>query len=203
MRSTSLLFGLFLDLTSLEELRMKFHCLYFVSHIELKSRIGVDESWIDIPNLQKIHCFNAFAWVTELEVENADSLASFFQSRAPWSNFENTTPFIPNHYNHVEALTIARGTGNTVEMEELDLTSFHDLRSLHIEERCFLFTKRVLIRGLQNLLSISIGKFCFIVNYELVENSVLSIKDCPSLDSLHIGGGSFCGYSSLELDSLR
>ena len=44
MRSTSLLFGLFLDLSSLEELEMKDNCLYFVSHIELKSRIGVDES---------------------------------------------------------------------------------------------------------------------------------------------------------------
>ena len=44
MRSTSLLFGLFLDLSSLEELRMKDKCLFLVSHIELKSRIGMDES---------------------------------------------------------------------------------------------------------------------------------------------------------------
>ena len=60
---------------------------------------------------------------------------------------------------------------------------------------------RVSILGLQHLKSIDIGKLCFIVTYDRVENSVLSIKDCPSLDSIRIGGNSFRCYSSLEMES--
>ena len=102
----------------------------------------------------------------------------------------------------VEELTIAKGTGNVVEMKELNLTAFHSLRSLHIEEKCFLFVRRVLIRGLQHLLTIDIDDYCFLVDYDLVRDSVLCIEDCPSLDSIHIGGGSFYGYSSLQLNSM-
>ena len=102
----------------------------------------------------------------------------------------------------VEDLTIANGAGNIVEMKELDLTALRSLQSLHIEERCFQFVKRVLIRGLQHLLTIDLDDYCFIVNYDLVEDSELCIEDCPSLDSIHIGGGCFCGYSSLQLNSM-
>ena len=68
----------------------------------------------------------------------------------------------------VEDLTIAQGTGNTVEMKELNLTTLHSLRSLHIEERCFQFVKRVLIRGLQHLHTIAIDDYCFIANCDLI-----------------------------------
>ena len=102
----------------------------------------------------------------------------------------------------VEDLTIAQGTGNSVDMEELDLTALHSLRSLHIEEKCFLFVKRVLIRGLQHVQTIEIDECCFIVNYDPVEDSELCIEDCPSLDSIHIEGDSFNGYSSLQLNSM-
>ena len=88
-----------------------------------------------------------------------------------------------------------------MDVKELDLTAFQNLQTLCIEERCFQFVERVSILGLQHLKSIDIGKFCFIVTYALVENSVLSIKDCPSLDSIRIGGDSFCGYFSLEMES--
>ena len=102
----------------------------------------------------------------------------------------------------VEDLTIANGAGNVVEMKELDLTALHSLRSLHIEEKCFLFVKRVLIRGLQHLYTIAIDNYCFIADYDLVGDSVLCIEDCPSLNSIYIGGCSFYGYSSLQLNSM-
>ena len=85
---------------------------------------------------------------------------------------------------------------------ELNLTALRSLRSLHIEDKCFLFVKRVLIRGLQHLRTLAIDKYCFFVGYDPVEDSVLCIEDCPSLDSIHIGGGSFYGYSSLQLNSM-
>ena len=88
-----------------------------------------------------------------------------------------------------------------MDVKELDLTAFQNLQTLCIEERCFLFVERVSIQGLQHLKSIDIGKLCFIVAYDRVENSVLSIKDCQSLDSIRIGGSSFRGYSSLEMES--
>ena len=102
----------------------------------------------------------------------------------------------------VEDLTISQGTGNTVEMKELNLTTLHSLRSLHIKERCFQFVKRVLIRGLQHLHTIAIDDYCFIANCDLVEDSVLCIEDCSSLDSIYIGGDSFYGYSSFQLNSI-
>ncbi|KAM7454525.1 hypothetical protein BLSTO_04719 [Blastocystis sp. subtype 1] len=177
---------------SLEELTMRDNCLYYVNHIELKN----------IPNLRKIHCFNPFVYVTELHAENAEPFASFIRSKAPWCNYEQTTAFIIDQSIDVEDLTIANGAGNVVEIKELDLTALHSLQSLHIEERCFQFVKRVLIRGLQHLLTIDIDDYCFIVDYDPVEDSELCIEDCSSLDSLHIGGGSFHGYSSLQLNSM-
>ena len=187
---------------SLEELTMMDECLYFVNHIELKSMNATGESWIDVPNLKRIHCFNPFMFVTELQAENAEPFASFIRSKAPWCNYEQTTPFIIDQSINVEDLTIAKGTGNTVEMKELNLTTLHSLRSLHIEEKCFLFVKRVLIRGLQHVHTIDIDEYCIIADYDPVEDSVLCIEDCPSLDSIHIGGGSFHGYSSLQLNSM-
>ena len=160
------------------------------------------ESWIDIPNLRKIRRFNPFLYVTELQAENAEPFASFIRSNAPWCNYEQTTPFIIDQCMDVEDLTIAKGTGNTVEMKELDLTTLRSLRSLHIEEKCFLFVKRVLIRELQHLHTIAINEYCFLADYDLVEDSELCIEDCPSLDSIHIGGGSFYRYSSLQLNSM-
>ena len=141
-------------------------------------------------------------YVTELEAENAEPFASLVRSKAPWCNYEQTTPFIMDQNMDVEDLTISQGTGNTVEMKELDLTALHSLRSLHIEEKCFLFVKRVMIRGLQHLLTIDIDDYCFIADYDLVEDSELCIEDCHSLDSIHIGRGSFYGYSSLQLNSM-
>ena len=88
-----------------------------------------------------------------------------------------------------------------MDVKELDLTAFQNLQTLCIEERCFLFVEKVSILGLQHLKSIDIGKFCFMVKYAHVENSVLSIKDCQSLDSIRIGGSSFRGCSSLEMES--
>ena len=145
------------------------------------------------------YCF--FPYLAELEAENADTLAAFIKSKAPWCNYEKTLPFTITDPLLIEDLRIASGTGNLVAVKELDLTAFQNLQTLCIEERCFQFVEIVSILGLQHLKSIDIGKLCFIVTYDRVENSVLSIKDCPSLDSIRIGGSSFCGYSSLEMES--
>ena len=180
---------------------MKKGCLEFVNRIELKSACDDTEWCIDIPNLKRIHSYDILPFLTELEAENADTLAAFIKSKAPWYNYEKTLPFTLTDPLSIEDLRIASGTGNRVDVKELDLTAFQNLQTLCIEERCFLFVERVSIQGLQHLKSIDIGKLCFIVKYDRVENSALSIKDCQSLDSIRIGGSSFRGYSSLEMES--
>ena len=106
-----------------------------------------------------------------------------------------------NCWSAIECLRIASGTGNTVELKEVNLSSLTSLHSLHIEERCFLFAKRFIVHDLQCLKSIRIDRFCCIVNNALVPGSLLSIKGCPQLESIHIGSMCFYSYSSMELES--
>ena len=135
--------------------------------------------------------------------ENADALATAFRDRSPWCNYEQSLPFtsLNDHPGMIESLRIASRTGNTVELEEVDLSSLTNLRSLHIEERCFLFTKRFIVHDLQFLKSIRIERYCCIANHALVPDSLLCIRDCPHLESIHIGSGCFSSYSSMELNS--
>ena len=106
-----------------------------------------------------------------------------------------------NWWSAIECLRIASRTGNTVELEELDLSSLTNLCSLHIEERCFLFTKRFIVHDLRHLKTINIDRHCCTVDYTLVPGSFLSIKDCYRLESIHIGSVRFYSYSSMELES--
>ena len=101
----------------------------------------------------------------------------------------------------IECLRIASRTGNTVELKEVELSSLTSLRLLHIEERCFLFAKRFIVHDLQCLKSIRVDRFCCIANSALVPGSLLSIKGCPQLESIHIGSMCFYSYSSMELES--
>ena len=179
---------------------MKKGCLELMNHVELKSACDDTEWCIDIPNLKRIHGYALFPYLTELEAENAEPFATFIKSKAPWCNYEKTLPFTVTEPLSIEDLRIASGTGNRVDVKELDLTAFQNLQTLCIEERCFLFVEKVSILGLQHLKSIDIGKFCFMVKYAHVENSVLSIKDCQSLDSIRIGGSSFRCFS-LDMES--
>ena len=105
---------------------------------------------LDIPNLKSIQCYYYFFFLTELVSKDADALATAFRDRSPWCNYTPTLPFtaLQDHPTTVESLTIASGTGNTVELEEVDLSPLTSLRSLHIEERCFLFTKRLIVHDL-------------------------------------------------------
>ena len=101
----------------------------------------------------------------------------------------------------IECLRIASRTGNTVELKEVNLSSLTNLRLLHIEERCFLFAKRFIVHDLQLLKSIHIDRFCCIANNALVPGSLLSIRGCSQLESIHIGSMCFYSYSSMELAS--
>ena len=154
-------------------------------------------------NFKSFICWSPLGYITELVSENADALAMAFRERAPWCNYEPTLAFtfLDDHPDAIESLTIASGTGNTEELEEVDLSSLTNLHLLHIEERCFLFTKQFIVHDLQLLKSIRIDRYCCIIRVDPVWDSLLSIKSCSLLESIRIGGGCFYSYSSMELES--
>ena len=158
---------------------------------------------IDIPRLTSIRCFPSFSFLTEMDAENADALEAVFRSRAPWCNFEPTLPFtaLDDQPAAIEALTIASGTGSSPELGVVDLSSLTNLRSLHIEERCFLYARQLLVHNLQLLKSIRVDEYCFFGLSDVDVDSILSIKNCSQLESIHIGSGCFCEYFELALES--
>ena len=158
---------------------------------------------IDIPRLTSILCFSTFSFLTELDAGNADALAAVFRSRAPWCNFEPTLPFtaLDDQPAMIEALTIARGTGNSPELGVVDFSSLTNLRSLHIEERCFLYACQLLAHNLQFLKSIRVDEYCFFGLSDVEVDSILSIKNCSQLESIHIGSACFRQYFELALES--
>ena len=190
------------DLPLLEEMTIGMDCLLSLNRVELASWPRTPKWWIDIPCLTSICCHSVFLFLTELVSENADALAIVLRSKSPWCNYEPALPFtvLNDQSGVIECLRIASRTGNSVELEEVDLSSLTNLHSLHIEERCFLFTKRLIVHDLPLLQSIHIERFCFIVSCQLVDGSLLSIKNCSQLESIHIGNGCFCSYSSMELE---
>ena len=134
--------------------------------------------------------------------ENADALATVFRDRSPACNYEPALPFtaMNDQPSLIETLTIASRTGNSVELEEVDLSSLTRLHSLHIEERCFLFTKRFVVHNLQLLKSIRIERLCFLDDRFSDTKGGFFVNNCPQLDSIFIGGGSFSSCSDMELE---
>ena len=103
----------------------------------------------------------------------------------------------------IESLTIASGVGNTVELEKVNLSSLTNIHLLHIEERCFLFTKQFIVHDLQLLKSIRIERLCFLKESRTSMKDGFFVKNCPQLDSIFIGGGSFSSWFVMELESAR
>ena len=105
--------------------------------------------------------------MTNRMAANAEVLATVFRERAPWCHCEPSLPFtaLDNEPATIEALTIANGTGNSVELAVVDVSSLTNLHSLHIEERCFLYAKRahpipVMFRFRTALLSAGLDVLC-------------------------------------------
>lgn len=156
----------------------------------------------DIPRVKSVHCFASFPDVTRLKMRNASALATVFRERAPFCDYKSSFPFsLPaEQAASITDLAIAGGTGNTVELKSLDLSSLSKLRSLYIEERCFQLVLNFTIHGLAHLQSVFIEDFCFIARDAPFEDT-LSITDCASLETICIGSGSFCRYSFMKLES--
>lgn len=140
-------------------------------------------------------------YLTTLNAENAEGLEAIIRSKSPWCGYGLSLPLLPQP-STVESLYIADGTGNQVDFSVLDLSALPRLKTLHIEDRCFLFVKQFHLHHLPLLSTVEIGLYCFVVGYSPDPDASLSFADCPLLRTIDIGFGSFVAYSSFEATSV-
>ena len=140
-------------------------------------------------------------YLTTLSTENAEVLEAIIRSKSPWCGYGLSLPLLPQP-STVESLYIADGTGNQVNFSVLDLSALPRLKTLHIEDRCFLFVKQFHLHHLPLLSTVEIGLYCFVVGYSPDPHASLSFADCPLLRTIDIGLGSFVAYSSFEATSV-
>ena len=92
--------------------------------------------------------------------------------------------------------------------------SFHRLKSIAVENRCFKNVREFVIDGLESLESVEIGEDCFrttaledmseedILSY-IPTNGICRITNCPNLRQLKIGYESFEDFKSFKLSNLN
>ena len=139
-------------------------------------------------------------YLTTLNAENAEGLEAIIRSKSPWCGYRLSLPLLPQPYT-VESLYIAEGVGSQVNFSVLDLSALTRLKTLRIEDRCFLFVKQFHLHNLPLLSTVEIGLYCFVVDYGPDPDASLSFADCPLLRTVDIGFGSFVAYSSFEVMS--
>lgn len=103
----------------------------------------------------------------------------------------------------VEELFFAESSCNEKQFQQLNLSEFSKLRSIIFEPRSCNFVERLILDGMNELLSIRIDQGCFSCsNNKGKKQLVLSISNCPVLTDLSIGPESFIEFTSFELTNL-
>ena len=105
------------------------------------------------------------------------------------------------------------GYGNEEEdLTVLDFSSFGftHLRSITIGNECFENVRLFVLDGLDNLESVEIGKWCFVVSgndseeeEEEHDDGICRITNCPNLTQLKIGNASFGDFNQFELSNVN
>ena len=105
----------------------------------------------------------------------------------------------------VKSITICDNCCNEVDLDELDLSEFANLRYLEIGDECFMHVDEVILIGLERLESVVIGKNSFTMwtcdSYDN-PNRHFYLKDCPKLSALIIGCYSFSDYTVCEIENV-
>ena len=105
----------------------------------------------------------------------------------------------------VKSITICDNRCNEVDLDELDLSEFVNLRYLEIGDKCFTHVDEVTMIGVERLESVVIGKHSFTMwTYDSYYNPDrhFYLKDCPKLKSLSIGCYSFSDYTVCEIENV-
>lgn len=99
---------------------------------------------------------------------------------------------------NLTSLTITARTSDDAGFVTLDLTRFHDLKELHVEEGSLKNVKDLKLKGLQALETIDIGSTCFSER----DCGVLEIMNCSSLTTITVGNNSFKWVKGLKMANL-
>ena len=75
--------------------------------------------------------------------------------------------------------------------QPLEIEEFIKMKELVIEDGSFGNTRKVTIQDNKLLEFVNVGSHCFNLAKRSSKNSVVSIKNCPSLASFHVAEGSF------------
>ena len=101
----------------------------------------------------------------------------------------------------VQTLVCPPHCGKEVDMKELAFTHYPNLQSIHISSFSFPHVLSVTVQGLAQLKEFVVEHQCFCYPQTDVDTFSCTISDCPSLEGITIGYGSFAGYSVFSLKS--
>ena len=76
-------------------------------------------------------------------------------------------------------------------MPKLSFVEYHNLQSIHISFFSFPYVQSFEVKGLEQLKEFVVEDHCFLLNAVLGVTPACSIEDCPLLETITIGFGSF------------
>ena len=112
-------------------------------------------------------------------------------------SFTNPQPFsITSTLTHLDCCAHC---GSEEDVTELCLKDYPSLESIHIGSYSFPHILSVEVSHLPKLKQFVVEDHCFMHPVTIVPENVCRLEDCPLLESISIGLGSFLYYSLLEL----
>ena len=101
----------------------------------------------------------------------------------------------------IQTLVCPPHCGKEVEMRELLFTHYPNLQSIHISSFSFPHVLSVTVQGLAQLKEFVVEHQCFCHPQTDVDTLSCTISDCPLLEGIDIGYGSFVQYSVFSVKS--
>ena len=102
----------------------------------------------------------------------------------------------------VESINITDGLCTSYAGSEFTLKNMTALKSIVIGNECFGSVRSFELDGLNKLESVVIGYSSFMISSSKRSDGSFRIVNCPKLNSIQIGDGSFYDYHSFELNNL-
>ena len=159
----------------------------------------MNESWIDIPNLQTVNLPSSFEYIL------FTSVTSICMNIIEWIDvspvLSQLIQVLPEELRSIEldtkSISISNNSCNDLEYTIFNFSRFDELEEMIIGDDCFENVNIFVINGLNVLKSLKIGKNSFTrskSNYGNDESRSFHILNCAELKSIEIGSYSFSDY---------